>query len=210
MIILAALLACLAACAPQPGLPTPTAPNRATLTPWIFHTSTPPIEPTVQPVSLDEVLRSCQQVGLTGFAEVNFPQAVAMIFYYLGGEVNALYREGSVAYHGTTALDRGGRFDHDAHGDVTVDELILAGETLVLVAMSALVGIVPHWRAGRERFAPGIVFGLAGVGGSLETMLLSEHPDIAKTLSRQIARNTTQASTVLGFSKIRALIPRGG
>ena len=39
--------------------------------------------------------------------------------------------------------------------------------SLVLVAMSALVGIVPHWRAGRVRFAPGIVFGLAGVGGSL-------------------------------------------
>jgi uncharacterized protein len=39
--------------------------------------------------------------------------------------------------------------------------------SLVLVAMSALLGIVPHWRAGRVRFAPGIVFGLAGVGGSL-------------------------------------------
>ena len=36
--------------------------------------------------------------------------------------------------------------------------------SLVLVAMSALLGIVPHWRAGRVRFAPGIVFGLAGVG----------------------------------------------
>ncbi len=39
--------------------------------------------------------------------------------------------------------------------------------SLVLVAMSALVGIVPHWRAGRVRFAPGLIFGLAGVGGSL-------------------------------------------
>lgn len=39
--------------------------------------------------------------------------------------------------------------------------------SLVLVAMSALLGIVPHWRAGRVRFAPGIVFGVAGVGGSL-------------------------------------------
>jgi hypothetical protein len=29
-----------------------------------------------------------------------------MIFYYLGGEVNALYREGPVAYHGQTALER--------------------------------------------------------------------------------------------------------
>lgn len=39
--------------------------------------------------------------------------------------------------------------------------------SLVLVAMSALLGIVPHWRAGRVRFAPGLLFGLAGVGGSL-------------------------------------------
>jgi hypothetical protein len=57
-------------------------------------------------ISLDDLLRSCQQAGLTGFAEVKFPNAVAMIFYYLGGEVNALYREGPVAYHGQTALER--------------------------------------------------------------------------------------------------------
>jgi len=60
----------------------------------------------VQRLSLDDLLRSCQQSGLTGFAEVKFPQSVAMIFYYLGGEVNALYREGPVAYHGQTALER--------------------------------------------------------------------------------------------------------
>lgn len=59
-----------------------------------------------QRLSLDDLLRSCQQVGLTGFAEVKLPDAVAMIFYYLGGEVNALYREGAVAYHGQDALDK--------------------------------------------------------------------------------------------------------
>ena len=59
-----------------------------------------------QRLSLDDLLRSCQQVGLTGFAEVKFPEAVGMIFYYLGGEVNALYREGAVAYHGQAALER--------------------------------------------------------------------------------------------------------
>jgi hypothetical protein len=59
-----------------------------------------------QRISLDDLFRSCQQVGLTGFAEVKFPNSVGMIFYYLGGEVNALYREGSVAYHGQAALDR--------------------------------------------------------------------------------------------------------
>jgi hypothetical protein len=60
----------------------------------------------VQKLPLDDLLRSCQQAGLTGFAEVKLPQAVAMIFYYLGGEVNALYREGAVAYHGQAALER--------------------------------------------------------------------------------------------------------
>jgi uncharacterized membrane protein YfcA len=39
--------------------------------------------------------------------------------------------------------------------------------SLVLVAMTALIGIVPHWRAGRVRVGPGVLFGLAGIGGSL-------------------------------------------
>jgi uncharacterized protein len=39
--------------------------------------------------------------------------------------------------------------------------------SLVLVTVTALIGIIPHWRAGRVRVAAGAVFGLAGVGGSL-------------------------------------------
>jgi uncharacterized protein len=39
--------------------------------------------------------------------------------------------------------------------------------SLVLVTITALIGIIPHWRAGRVRLAAGAVFGLAGVGGSL-------------------------------------------
>lgn len=39
--------------------------------------------------------------------------------------------------------------------------------SLVLVALTAVIGIVPHWRAGRVRVAAGTIFGLAGVGGSL-------------------------------------------
>jgi uncharacterized membrane protein YfcA len=39
--------------------------------------------------------------------------------------------------------------------------------SLVLVAVTALIGLVPHWRAGRVRWMPGLVFGLAGVLGSL-------------------------------------------
>jgi uncharacterized membrane protein YfcA len=39
--------------------------------------------------------------------------------------------------------------------------------SLVLVTVTALVGIIPHWRAGRVRVGAGVVFGLAGIGGSL-------------------------------------------
>jgi len=39
--------------------------------------------------------------------------------------------------------------------------------SLVLVTFTALIGIIPHWRAGRVRFGAGAVFGLAGIGGSL-------------------------------------------
>jgi len=60
----------------------------------------------VQKLSLEELFRSCRQSGLTGLAEVKFPDAVGLIFYYLGGEVNALYREGAMAYNGQSALDR--------------------------------------------------------------------------------------------------------
>jgi uncharacterized membrane protein YfcA len=39
--------------------------------------------------------------------------------------------------------------------------------SLVLVSATALIGIVPHRRAGRVRFASGAAFSLAGVAGSL-------------------------------------------
>jgi uncharacterized membrane protein YfcA len=39
--------------------------------------------------------------------------------------------------------------------------------SLVLVAVTALIGIVPHWRANRVRFAAGTLFGLVGIAGSL-------------------------------------------
>ncbi len=39
--------------------------------------------------------------------------------------------------------------------------------SLVIVAITATIGIVPHWRAGRVRFGAGTIFGLAGIGGSL-------------------------------------------
>jgi uncharacterized membrane protein YfcA len=39
--------------------------------------------------------------------------------------------------------------------------------SLVLVALSAAIAIVPHWRAHRVRFGAGTMFGAAGIGGSL-------------------------------------------
>jgi uncharacterized protein len=39
--------------------------------------------------------------------------------------------------------------------------------SLVLVAITAVIAIVPHWRVGRVRFGAGALFGLMGIGGSL-------------------------------------------
>jgi len=39
--------------------------------------------------------------------------------------------------------------------------------SLILVAITAVIGIVPQWRSGRVRAVPGTLFGLAGIGGSL-------------------------------------------
>jgi hypothetical protein len=77
----------------------------------------------VQKLPLDDLLRSCQQAGLTGFAEIKLPDAVAMIFYYVGGEVNALYREGAVAFSGQAALERLRATSDRREGQVSVYEL---------------------------------------------------------------------------------------
>jgi hypothetical protein len=56
--------------------------------------------------SIDDLLRSCRHVHLTGYAEITFPQAAAMLFFYAGSAVNALYRRAPLALHGREALDR--------------------------------------------------------------------------------------------------------
>lgn len=78
-----------------------------------------------QHLSLNDLLRSCQQIGLTGFAEVKTPTAIAMIFYYLGAEVNALYREGAMAYNGGIALEKLRAQETGIEGEVAVYELPL-------------------------------------------------------------------------------------
>jgi uncharacterized membrane protein YfcA len=39
--------------------------------------------------------------------------------------------------------------------------------SLILVAITSLIGLAPHWRHRRVRWLPGLLFGAAGVGGSL-------------------------------------------
>ena len=39
--------------------------------------------------------------------------------------------------------------------------------SLILVAITSFSGLVPHWRARRVRWGSGVMFGMAGVGGSL-------------------------------------------
>ncbi len=60
----------------------------------------------VHRLSLDDLVRSCRETGLTGLAEVRLPGAVGLIFYYAGVEVNAHYREGAIAISGRSALER--------------------------------------------------------------------------------------------------------
>lgn len=42
-----------------------------------------------------------------------------------------------------------------------------SASSLVLVAITSLIGLLPHWHAGRVRILPGLLFGAAGVGGAL-------------------------------------------
>lgn len=78
-----------------------------------------------RPPELDDLFRSSQAAGLTGFIEVKFPHAVGMIFYYLGGEVNALYREGAIAHNGQVALQKLREHPAASEGTISVYELPL-------------------------------------------------------------------------------------
>ena len=48
---------------------------------------------------------------------------------------------------------------------------------LSTLALAAMVGMADHWRSGRVRVGPGVVFGLAGVGGSLSGSALNRRLD---------------------------------
>ena len=49
--------------------------------------------------------------------------------------------------------------------------------SLVVVGLAALVGMGDHWRAGRVRPGIGVVFGVAGLGGSIAGSALNRHLD---------------------------------
>jgi uncharacterized membrane protein YfcA len=49
--------------------------------------------------------------------------------------------------------------------------------SLLLVGSAALVGAVPHWRAGRVDVRVGLLFGLTGIGGSILGSALNRHVD---------------------------------
>src|SRR5262249_19160140 len=80
----------------------------------------------VQPIPLEDILRSCRQVGLTGLAEAQLRQGVGLILYPLGGEVNAFFREGAVGLNGQPALDRLGERVAEGEGVISIYELPLA------------------------------------------------------------------------------------
>ncbi len=49
--------------------------------------------------------------------------------------------------------------------------------SLLLVGTASLIGVVPHWRAGRVRMRTGAIFGAAGIGGSLLGTALNHRLD---------------------------------
>ncbi|MFN0028988.1 MAG: sulfite exporter TauE/SafE family protein [Acidimicrobiales bacterium] len=49
--------------------------------------------------------------------------------------------------------------------------------SLLVVGLTALVGLFAHWRAGRVRAGPGFVFGLVGIGGSVLGSRLNQAAD---------------------------------
>ncbi|HUP74020.1 MAG TPA: sulfite exporter TauE/SafE family protein [Acidimicrobiales bacterium] len=49
--------------------------------------------------------------------------------------------------------------------------------SLFVVGSASLVGLVPHWRAGRVRLGTGVTFGIVGIGGSLLGTALNRRVD---------------------------------
>jgi hypothetical protein len=79
----------------------------------------------IQRLSLDDLLRSCRQVGLTGFAEIKLASGAGMILYYKGSEVSAVFRGDDSGRQGQTALERMRAAMSSDEGQVSIFELPL-------------------------------------------------------------------------------------
>jgi hypothetical protein len=82
-------------------------------------------ELTTQRVSLEDLLGSCAQVGLSGFAELHLGTGVGTIFYYMGTEVSVVYRDGPVGYQGAEALEHLRHSVETPRGSIRVYEVPL-------------------------------------------------------------------------------------
>jgi hypothetical protein len=78
----------------------------------------------LQRLSLDDLLRSCRQVALTGSAEIQLASGVGMILFYKGSETSIVFRDGS-AHQGAAALERLRAAFASEEGTITVYELPL-------------------------------------------------------------------------------------
>jgi hypothetical protein len=108
-----------------------------------------------RPPALDDLFRSSQAAGLTGFIELKYPHAVGMIFYYLGGEVNALYREGAIAHNGQEALEK-------LREALPPDEGTIAVYELPLDVAHLLRGITNRQRLKEPLTGPGSLTAILG------------------------------------------------
>lgn len=79
----------------------------------------------LQRISLDDVLRSSRDVGLTGFAELQLTSGAGMILWYLGTVASVIYREGPIGYNGHEALEALRTAMAGAEGHIQVHELPL-------------------------------------------------------------------------------------
>lgn len=57
------------------------------------------------------------------------------------------------------------------------DATAATATSLVLVGITSLVGLVPHWRAGRVRVRSGVIFGVVGVAGAIAGSILNRRLD---------------------------------
>jgi len=115
---------------------------------------------------------------------------MGMIFYYLGGEVNALFREGQVAHNGQAAIDRLKALVPDQDTSVAVYELPLDMAHLLRGNHAAAQAQGDGREHGRPRGGPGRLRE-AEHTGTLEMQTRSRRRDPA-------ARSRTRVEHLLG------------